>query len=160
MQCNAFKLLAEKIPDLRWVFVGPDDGAANEISRITSNAGLKNRVVITGSLSGKDRLSALAASSVYCHSSEHEAHSIAITEALAAGRPCVVTKGCHFDDISDSKAGIVVQSNPQAIANAIEQIVKSPELAKTMGSNARRLAFGNYSWEVIGKCMAEAYRSI
>ena len=160
LQCESFKILAGRIPDLRWVFVGPDDGMAREITRITGNAGLKNRVIMTGALSGKDRLSALAASSVYCHTSEHEAHSIAITEALAAGRPCVVTKGCHFDCISNSKAGIVVQSNPQAIADAIEQIVKSPELAKTMGSNAKHLAFSSYSWELIGKRMEEAYRSI
>lgn len=160
IQCEAFKLLADKIHSLRWVFIGPDEGTAREIARITGDAGLKNRVVMTGALSGKDRLSALAASSVYCHTSRHEAHSIAITEALAAGRPCVVTKGCHFDDIADSKAGTVVNSDPQAIADAIERIVKSPELTRTMGSNAVSLAIGKYSWDLIGKRMAEAYRNI
>ena len=160
LQCEAFKLLADKIPDLQWVFVGPDDGMAAEITRILTAAKLKDRAILTGLLSGKDRLSALSAASVYCHTSIHEGHSIAITEALAAGKPCVVTNGCHFDDIETSQAGFIVEPEPRLIADAIEQILTSPQNSKTMGDNAKTLSVEKYSWSAIGKAMIKEYQSV
>jgi len=160
LQCGAFEILADKFPQLNWLFIGPDYGMAAEITKILTQAKLRDRAFLTGMLSGKDRLSALSAANVYCHTSSHEGHSIAITEALAAGTPCVVTNQCHFDDIETSQAGFIVEPNPKSIANAIEQILTSPDRARTMGDKAKALSTEKYSWDAVGKAMIKEYQSI
>lgn len=158
LQCKTFSLLAKRFPDLKWIFVGPDDGVADYIRSYMEDAGLSSRTIQTGLMSGKERLSALAAATVYCHTSEHEAHSVAITEALAAGKPCVVTKGCHFDEIESANAGKLVKATPQEICKAIEDILLNPKMAKDMGKNARSLAHSKYNWDIIAKQMIEVYK--
>lgn len=56
----------------------------------------------------------------YCQTSGHDGRSNAIKEALAAGRPCVVTKGYNFDEIEDGNAGLVVPPCPKSMAKAVE----------------------------------------
>jgi glycosyltransferase involved in cell wall biosynthesis len=159
-QCLAFSILSERFPRLTWAFIGPDEGMAAEIKKYVETAGLSKRTLLTGLLSRPDVLSALAAATVYCHSSDHEGHSLAVTEALAAGKPCVVTKGCHFDRIETAGAGRVVDSSPDEIAAAIAKILETDELRETMSRNARSLAFENYSWNSVAKQMIELYKMV
>jgi len=157
-QCEAFSLLAKRFPNLKWVFVGPDDGVADYIRNYMKDTDLSKRIVLTGLLSGQERFSALAAATVYCHTSEHEGHSVAITEALAAGKPCVVTKGCHFDEVETINAGRVVFPLAKDIATAVEEILLHDKLRETMSENARSLAWRKYRWDIIAKQMIDVYR--
>lgn len=158
VQCEAFTLLSKKFPDLRWVFVGPDDGVMNALIGRLHVAGLEKKAVFTGLLSGKDRISALAAADVYCHTSDHEGHSVAITEALAAGKPCVVTEGCNFDMLERGKAGFVVSSSPKQIAAAIEQILSNSPLSLDMQRNAKKLVHDNFTWSRLATAMIDFYK--
>jgi glycosyltransferase involved in cell wall biosynthesis len=160
LQCAAFKLLAPRFKELHWVFVGPDDGVLPELKKTTKELGLADRVRFTGLLAGRERLSALAGAAVYCHTSDHEGHSVAITEALACGKPCVVTNGCHFDEIQNAFGGYVVAAEPDAIARAIAKLLENRALAAEMGKNAKLLAESRYSWKSTAQKMLSAYYSI
>ncbi|MFC1766727.1 glycosyltransferase, partial [Planctomycetota bacterium] len=127
-------------------FIGPDNGMGAVIKKKISDAGLSDRIVMTGLLSGADKLTALAATTIYCHTSDHEGHSNAITEALACGKPCVITEGCNFNRVSEVGAGIVTSSDPNEIANAIASILVDTKKCKEMGKNAKQLASEEYSW--------------
>jgi glycosyltransferase involved in cell wall biosynthesis len=158
LQVDAFARLAESHPQLRWVFAGPDGGSLGGLRRRVQQAGLAGRVVFTGVLEGVQRAEALQAASVYCQSSRHEAHSMSITEALAAGRPCVLTRGCHFSEVARSGAGLEVPDDAAQIARAVESILSSPDRAVSMSQAARRLARA-YDWDRIARRMIEHYRA-
>mgnify|MGYP006289490179 CR=1 FL=1 len=160
LQVEAFARLARHHEDLHWVFVGPDGGVETELRGRLSQHNLADRAVFTGLLNGRDRISALASASVYCQTSSHEGHSVAITEALAAARPCVVTTGCHFDPIAEAGAGLVVEAEPEAIAAAVGRVLLDGDLALQMSGRAQQLVADRYSWPAIGRSMLAAYRQL
>ena len=72
-----------------------------------------------------------------------ESFGIVGIEALAAGLPIVTTEiwagSSYYNE--DGKTGLIVPpQDPQALANAIRQILSDPELHKTMSANARKRA--------------------
>lgn len=157
LQCEALRLLSKRVSDLRWVFVGPDDGVKQRLKTMLAEAGVDDRAVFTGLLSGSDRISALAAADVYCQSSEHEGHSVAITEALAAGKPCVVTSGCNFPMIEQYGAGVVVPPSAENIAQEVGKFIFDGDLARRAGDNALRLVQEHYTWQAVAEKMTEQY---
>lgn len=157
LQCEAFVVLSGKFPDLKWVFAGPDEGMRKWIERFSERHGLGERIILTGLLRGAEKASALAAASVYCQTSDHEGHSLAIVEALAAGKPCVITAGCNFGALAAAHAGIEVKANPNEIASAIEVLLSKGGVAEQMSRNAASLAKSRYTWEAIAVEMNRVY---
>lgn len=73
----------------------------------------------------------------------------AILEAMAMARPLIVTRtGAMPGELDVEKAGCglhVPPKDPAAIAAAIDQLAKEPELARKMGERGRELCAGHYS---------------
>lgn len=64
-----------------------------------------------------------------------------LVDAIAAGRPVIATAFPHAVELLSSGAGIVVpRRNPQALADAIQLALASPEMIASMTQEARRLA--------------------
>jgi glycosyltransferase involved in cell wall biosynthesis len=84
----------------------------------------------------------LLVSDFFVMPSRHEAMSIAIMEALAAGLPCVVSDvGDNARLVEDGQAGLVVPANSsEALAAAIERLLADPTLRKTMSAKAGQKA--------------------
>jgi len=81
-------------------------------------------------------------SEAYCFilpSLEEGGGSIAILEAMEAGLPVITTNIDGIpEDITNGISGILVPpANPQALAMAIEKILKNPRLARVLGRNAK-----------------------
>jgi glycosyltransferase involved in cell wall biosynthesis len=90
--------------------------------------------------------------SVYIQPSVTEGFGIPVLEAMAYGRPVIVTQGAgSYELVEDGKDGFVVQiRDPDAIKQKIEYFYDNPDEIKRMGRNARQKA-KNYSWETIEK---------
>jgi glycosyltransferase involved in cell wall biosynthesis len=74
-----------------------------------------------------------------------------LIEAAAAGRPIVTTDvpGCR-DVVEQGVSGIIVPvRNAPALADAIEDLVRSPELRRTYGLAGRRKAEAEFGIETI-----------
>jgi O-antigen biosynthesis protein len=65
--------------------------------------------------------------------------TVTMLEAMSLGKAIVsTTVGGATEFISDGKNGLLVEPEaPQALARAIEQLIKEPALARELGSNAR-----------------------
>lgn len=64
-----------------------------------------------------------------------------LVDAIAAGRPVIATAFPHAVELLSSGAGIVVpRRDPEALADAIREVLVTPGLAAAMASEARRLA--------------------
>jgi glycosyltransferase involved in cell wall biosynthesis len=94
---------------------------------------------------------------VFCLPSRREVFSIALLQALAAGRPIVATRIPGVDEaISDGVEGVVVASeDPVALADALERLIRDPELRRRMGAAARRRA-ARFDLPAVGKELRRA----
>lgn len=160
LQAHAIGLAARKVYDLMWVLVGPDHGEWMRIHRLVRDLGFEDRVRWTGPLSRDECLEALAEADVFVLTSRHEAHSVAMNEALALGVPVVVTDRVRFDLIREYGAGVVTAPEPGQLAEAIVAVVRDVERARAMGEAGRRLAAERLAWPVVAQAMVAAYEVV
>ncbi len=156
----AFARAASGRDDLFLVIAGPDRGYGTEVARLIRDAGLAHRSAMVGTLNGDARLAALARADVFVLPSYSEGFSVAVLEALAAGRPVVITHNCNFPEVAACGAGFVVDPEVGQVSDALASILDQPELASQMGARARALIKKAYTWERMACQFVEMYRSI
>ena len=70
----------------------------------------------------------LASASAFVLPSYSENFGLAVAEALAAGLPCVVSRGVALSaEIEKAGAGIVVDTTPEDIAAGLERLMDDPD---------------------------------
>jgi len=156
----AFARAASGRDDLFLVIAGPESGYGTEVTRLIREAGLSHRSAMVGTLHGEDRLAALAAADVFVLPSYSEGFSVAVLEALAAGRPVVITHNCNFPEVAACGAGFVVDPEVGQVGDALASILDQPELASQMGARARTLVEEGYTWDRVAGLFVEMYRSV
>jgi glycosyltransferase involved in cell wall biosynthesis len=157
---EAVARLIREVPDVVWVLAGPDGGEGAHLSRRIAETGLGSHVLRTGALSRRESLEALADADVFLLTSRHEAHSVAMNEALALGVPVVLTDTVQFELVSEYGAGYVVPRTAEAVAGALAGILQQPSLAARMKDAARRLTAEHLAWPRVAAATVEAYREI
>jgi glycosyltransferase involved in cell wall biosynthesis/uncharacterized membrane protein len=124
--------------DYRASFVGegPDRAAvAADVRRR-----LAGRVELLGAR--RDVPELLAAADLFVLSSRSEGLPISVLEAMAAGLPVVATNvGGVSELVVDGETGFLVPpADPRALAEALERLLRDPELRHRFGAAARRRA--------------------
>jgi glycosyltransferase involved in cell wall biosynthesis len=89
----------------------------------------------------------LDASDLLVVTSTSEGCSVAILEAMAAGRAVVATRiGGTPEIVSEGHTGLLIQPNdPSGLAEAVLSLARDPQGRKSMGSEGARLARERYS---------------
>lgn len=99
--------------------------------------------------------------SVYVQVSVSEGFGMPVLEAMAHGRPVVVTEGTGASYlVEDGKEGLVIPiRNPRAIADSLDYLKNHPEEALRMGERARKKAEA-FTWDKIEGRYCEIYESL
>jgi len=143
--------------DSRLILAGSDTGTLEPLIREIAGEG---QFVLLGRVASPSDL--YNACSVYCQPSVTEGFGIEVLEAMAHGRPVVVSEGAGASDlVEDGVTGFIVPiRSPEAIAEKINQLKGLPsyELAE-MGQKARNKA-ENYTWEKIRKRYAQLFSTL
>lgn len=115
---------------------GPDRAALEAQAR---SLGLSERVRFLGERSDVDRL--LPAMDLFVLSSREEGIPNALLEAMAAGRPSIVTDvGGNREVLDDGETGWIVPArDPAALAAAIDLALSDPAEARRRGERARQV---------------------
>jgi glycosyltransferase involved in cell wall biosynthesis len=136
---RAAELVRRSVPDVRFVLVGqgPLEG---QVRREAERLELGDTVIFAGYR--EDVLRLVAAVDVFALSSLHEGLSIALIEAMALGKPPVVTRvGGLPELVEDRRHGLLVPpADPPALAAGIVSVLQDPALAERLGRAARRRA--------------------
>lgn len=157
---EAFGRLAGERADLHLVAIGPDQGGAAILRAAARRHGFAPRLHLPGPLFGEPKRAALAAAAVFCLPSRHEGFSMAILEAMAAGRPVVISAGCHFPEVAEAGAGREVPPQTAALADALRAVLADPAEAAAMGARGRALVEARYRWTHIAARTIALYRSL
>jgi glycosyltransferase involved in cell wall biosynthesis len=150
---EGFAAAAADRPRARMLLVGDGPRGAEVDARI-ERLGLGDRVVRTGFVADRDRVSRLAGAATLALSATYPAYTtrigvspVKLAEYFAAGRAVVATDipGVR-EAVRDSDAGIVTPVDPEAFGRAIGALLDDPERADALGRNGRRAAEERYSW--------------
>ena len=151
---ESIPLVQKRVKDVKLLIVGP---ASNEIymkqlRSLISKLGLHN-VIFTGAIDVKKELPEIyAACTLFCCPSVHgEGFGNVALEALASGKPVVATRSGGLPEIiEDGKVGYIVPvMQKEELAQALIRILEDPDLQKTMGREARKLAEELFSWGMV-----------
>jgi len=124
-------------------------------------AGLAQRVTFTGFVTGHQKAELLQGTDLFVLPSFSENFGIAVAEALLAGLPAIITEGIQLSpDVQQAQAGLVIPSDLDSLRSALEKLIRSPELRKTLGANAQKLAQTKYHWPTITQSLIQAYQQI
>jgi glycosyltransferase involved in cell wall biosynthesis len=98
---------------------------------------------------------------VLVNSSLSEPFGISLVEAMMHRRPVVATRvGGMMDTVDHGRTGFLVDpADPNALANAICEVLKDRERARQMGEAGRKKALEKFSWERTADLLLEHFRT-
>lgn len=150
-------------PEVATLFlVGPEENNSIEkLRQLANQTGVSRGIVFLGPAYGQEKLRLLQDCDFFVHTSRHEGMPNAVLEALACGKPCLVTEQTNLGGfIRQYKAGQVVRSDVADIADGLEELIRNRQTLLEMGQNAERLVQEKLTWEKIAAEMANEYRVI
>jgi glycosyltransferase involved in cell wall biosynthesis len=159
------RYLAEALQRLRregiratWLLAG-DGPARATLERLVRDMGIADCVRMLGWRT--DALDLMAASEVVVQPTLHEAFSQVMVEAMALGRPLVISDVSGVRDVvQDGETGLVVPPGcSDALATAI-RILARPEEAQRLGTNASRAVREKLDIRAIAPRFEQLYASL
>jgi glycosyltransferase involved in cell wall biosynthesis len=147
---QATALLKQRGLSIKTLIVGVtfpgNESHLEQIQRMAGELGISDNVVFTGEL--PDTRGAYAAMDVLAlTSAQPEPFGNVVMEAMGMGLPVVATNiGGSLDQVLDGITGFLVPpADPEALAGAIEKLMKNPELRQQMGAAAMGRLQKNFS---------------
>ncbi len=106
---RAFAKQAATVPDLDLVIAGPDPvGLQAKLQQLAEKLGISKRVHWPGLLGGEIKWGAIRSSEAFVLPSHQENFGIAVVEALAIGRPVLISDQVNiWKNIEDDRVGLV-----------------------------------------------------
>ena len=139
------RIVHQAMPETRFAILG-DGTLRQNLENLAKELGLESYVTFFGRQ--QDVGSYVSAFDVFCLcSADHEGCSNATLEAMALGKPAVITDiGGNRELVDDGKTAIMVPSqNPEALADGILICLKQPDHAKDMALRARQMVLTRFS---------------
>ena len=149
---EAWALVLQAFPEACLLLGGPGD------SRLSDRADLpRSSFRDFGLASERTKADALATCDIFCLPSSHESFGIAYVEAWSYRKPviCGTAPACR-ELIDDGKSGLWADQNPANLAAKIIDLLRQPELAKSMGQFGFFLQQQRFSWEVVANAHLHA----
>jgi len=134
-------------------------GAQEELIRLSEKLGVRNKVLFLHSVSDEELAKIYAACDVFVFPSQMT-WGLAVTEAMAAAKPVVVSNKAGASEIIQSGVnGIIVDhAKPEEMAKQVRLLMNNPKLRKRLGENAYEYVKNNLSWKKYAENMENIFR--
>ncbi len=156
---RAFIQAAREVPALRLLLLG-SGSQAGSIRRMVNQSGAGDQVIFVGQAANHDLPSYYRACDLYVSASHSDGSSVSLMEALACGRPALVSDiPGNLEWIEPGAQGwLFPDGNEQALADAMLKAYEQREQLKEMGQAARALAERRADWKKNFQELLRAYR--
>ncbi len=112
------------------------------------------RVLDLGEVSDAEKVELLQAADLMVLPSEHESFGIVYLEAWAAGTPVVGCDGGAVPSVLGEGGLTVPYGDAAALSGAVERVLSSPSLSRSLVDAGRERIRTRYRWNLIGETMA------
>lgn len=146
---NAFIAIHQLIPDWKLQLVGKDfkDIYSKQLRELVDINDLRKKIIFTGAVG--DISGILKSTDIAVLSSKSEGLPVALLEYAMAGLPAVVTDVGACKEVVASYGKVVPSQNPQALAQALLELIEQPEEAIALGKSFQEhvmITFGAASY--------------
>lgn len=129
---------------------------------LAESYGLTERVKLLGFISADERVEWYANALGVCYLPFDEDYGYVTLEGMLSGKPLIIPRdsGGPTEFIEHDRDGLIVEPEPRAIADALDQLYLDRERAKKMGIGGREKLLGlNISWQnVVEKLISAGTR--
>jgi glycosyltransferase involved in cell wall biosynthesis len=148
--------------DARLVIAGNDAGSAGAAARLAESLGVRERIVFTGLLRGRERLEALADADVLVYPSQDEIFGLVPLEALLCGTPVIVADDSGCAEIVRGVGGgqIVPLGDVEALTRAIDVVLENPAGWRAAADRAAVRVRSTYAPDVVCADLDDVYREL
>ncbi|MBZ0159598.1 MAG: glycosyltransferase family 4 protein [bacterium] len=158
---DAYELLEKRVgaaPDLYLIGDPPSEQSRLQLHIL----GMAKKVHLHGPKQGEELAALYRNASFFVLSSNEEGLGIVILEAMASGLPVVSTAcGGPITAVSEGETGLLTPiGDAQALAAAMEKLVRDPALRERMGREGRRVAEKHFSLAAAGKVFLDQYERL
>ena len=128
---ESFNLLQRRREDVHLVIMGEDDGFKLKLEYFIKKLKIQDKILFTGYLSGKEKLSCIIDSSVVVQTSRYEQGAGAPFEAVLCSVPIIVSDNSGAAmDVKRLNAGYIVKfDDKQQLSDTIEYIIDNQDEA-------------------------------
>ena len=142
---DAFLKFLKKNKDAKLLIAGGDDGDKEYLEQKISNLRIYNSVFLIGEIGFLDKKLLLNNCDYFTLASEFESFGIVVAEALACGKPIVLSNKTPWKDLEINNCGILADNDKESFFNAFVKIVHE----KYDSRNIKNYLKSNYDWEII-----------
>ena len=153
-----FELAKRQAPNLRLLFIGPDE-SDGEIERLREcRPELFESVIERGAVTNHDEY--LLMSDVLCLPSHREGFGTVVLDAAALGIPSVGSRIVGLvDSIAEDSTGLLFPvGDTQRMADLICELESDREKLRCLGFEARRRVEGNFTSKTMTRLLRDFYR--
>jgi len=157
---QAMPRVLQDFPNARLILAGKGS-YTGQIIDMVQKLGLESAIHLAGFISDETRNELYAVADIAVFPSRYEPFGIVALEAMAAGAPVVVSNVGGLSEVVDhGVTGLRAETSPEAIADAILDILHHPDLAAERARRAQNVVRTQYSWEIIADRVLEVYREL
>ncbi|MBA7502781.1 Glycogen synthase [subsurface metagenome] len=160
---QAIPLVVQKIPEVRFLFIGPiaDRSYFHKVQRAIADAEVGNHISFLGEISYVELPEFYSLCKVFVCPSASEGMPTVILEAMAKGKPVVASDIEPFREALPEGVGITVPTfDHEALAKVIINLLKNEQLRKEMGQRAKEHVRLNYTWQNVARITAQVYQGV
>lgn len=160
---SALSILQKRCPDLKWkLLIAGEAQDPHYLSLLKDQIiklSLASNCVWLGFVQGNSKWELLSYADWFLLPSASENFGISVAEALSVGTPAIVTSEVAISNLINSyNAGIVTNSEPHALAFALEKAARAPKISYT--KSAQNLVEENFSWPLIAASLKKQYKEV
>jgi glycosyltransferase involved in cell wall biosynthesis len=156
----AFTALCARHEDLRLTVLG---GGLDEATiRKSFPKDIRKRISCIQTTSDTETAAWFAHADILVLPSLFEGTPLTLVEAMMSGLPVVTTDTCGMKDVIDNdRNGLLVpMRSSDAIQDAVERLIREAGLRARLGTEARRDALENYTWDAVAAPIGNAYQRL
>lgn len=141
--------------------VGPDHkGNEARYMALADELGVRAAFEFMGPLYEEDKYDAIESADVHILPSFTEVFSLAMLDAMACAKPCLVSRGCGYGRFVQDDFFVDFEPTSEDISRALVTMFERRAEWREMGRNARRVVERELNWPAIARVMVSNYARI
>ena len=139
--------------------VGGDYGFRERLDELIVKNNLQGKVIFPGVLTGPDKIEALVDCDIFVMPSRYESFTTSGLEAMACGKPLILTKNNHIHTWVKDNVGLICEFDENDLSNCIETLLNDDKLCDRFGETGRKLIEEKYDWDKVSKQINNIYET-